>query len=389
MEPGGAPPGRLPTKRRPPGPSASSPALRPDPARLFEDTSAGAAAAFLAQPVSSFAAAYGSSLASQGKEIVGRNIDRFVPVTKLKYYFAVDTVYVGRKLGLLLFPFLHQSWRSSPTSWWQGWRWGPRTDSPPTCWACRRAPPWPGSLSRCWPFSSASTWSPSTRTSPPLTWWPSQGTSTLDQDPAPEDPVGGSGRGGAGAGSQEPAAHVPDHGCGQPAAAHHVLAHLPPHLLRDGSAKGAGRGASLLVGGLCGRLDTDHCGSGFSDLGVGGCCQGWVGSRSLFVDGGGGSGRGPRQASAQFPLPGGQHPFPTPLCMPEPLGSLHTTGERMAFSTRAPGFAACEQLSITTGGRGRLPGGGHGAAAPPPAHKLLASLFNFTAFGAVHTTPAQ
>ncbi|XP_028597613.2 protein YIF1B isoform X3 [Podarcis muralis] len=111
MEPGGAPPGRLPTKRRPPGPSASSPALRPDPARLFEDTSAGAAAAFLAQPVSSFAAAYGSSLASQGKEIVGRNIDRFVPVTKLKYYFAVDTVYVGRKLGLLLFPFLHQDWQ--------------------------------------------------------------------------------------------------------------------------------------------------------------------------------------------------------------------------------------------------------------------------------------
>uniref|UniRef100_A0A670IXM4 Protein YIF1 n=1 Tax=Podarcis muralis TaxID=64176 RepID=A0A670IXM4_PODMU len=104
------------TKRRPPGPSppqpgpsAPSPALRPDPTRLFEDTSAGAA--FLAQPVSSFAAAYGSSLASQGKEIVGRNIDRFVPVTKLKYYFAVDTVYVGRKLGLLLFPFLHQDWQ--------------------------------------------------------------------------------------------------------------------------------------------------------------------------------------------------------------------------------------------------------------------------------------
>ncbi|XP_053253589.1 protein YIF1B [Podarcis raffonei] len=106
--PGGAPPGRLPTKRRPPGPSASSPALGADPPRLFEDTSAGA---FLAQPVSSFAAAYGSSLASQGKEIVGRNIDRFVPVTKLKYYFAVDTVYVGRKLGLLLFPFLHQDWQ--------------------------------------------------------------------------------------------------------------------------------------------------------------------------------------------------------------------------------------------------------------------------------------
>ncbi|XP_033014534.1 protein YIF1B [Lacerta agilis] len=114
--PGGATPSRMPTKRRPPasspaplGLSASSPALRADPQRLFEDTSA--SAAFLSEPVSSFAAAYGSSLASQGKEIVGRNIDRFVPVTKLKYYFAVDTVYVGRKLGLLLFPFLHQDWQ--------------------------------------------------------------------------------------------------------------------------------------------------------------------------------------------------------------------------------------------------------------------------------------
>ncbi|XP_064149656.1 protein YIF1B isoform X3 [Loxodonta africana] len=30
--------------------------------------------------------------------------------TKLKYYFAVDTVYVGKKLGLLVFPYLHQDW---------------------------------------------------------------------------------------------------------------------------------------------------------------------------------------------------------------------------------------------------------------------------------------
>lgn len=35
-------------------------------------------------------------------------IDRIIPVGKLKYYFAVDTVYVGKKLGLLLFPYMHQ-----------------------------------------------------------------------------------------------------------------------------------------------------------------------------------------------------------------------------------------------------------------------------------------
>jgi hypothetical protein len=30
-----------------------------------------------------------------------------VSTSRLKYYFAVDTSYVGKKLGLLLFPFLH------------------------------------------------------------------------------------------------------------------------------------------------------------------------------------------------------------------------------------------------------------------------------------------
>ncbi|XP_053123334.1 protein YIF1B [Hemicordylus capensis] len=122
---------RAAAKRRLPAPAC--PRLA-DPHQLFDDTSSGAAAppagraaasssspaggaayseqaSFLSEPVSSFAAAYGSSLATHGKEIVDRHIDRFIPVTKLKYYFAVDTVYVGRKLGLLLFPFLHQDWQ--------------------------------------------------------------------------------------------------------------------------------------------------------------------------------------------------------------------------------------------------------------------------------------
>ncbi|XP_060113795.1 protein YIF1B [Heteronotia binoei] len=58
-----------------------------------------------------FAAAYGPSLAAHGKQLVRGSIDRFVPLSKLKCYFAVDTLYVGRKLGLLLFPFLHQDWQ--------------------------------------------------------------------------------------------------------------------------------------------------------------------------------------------------------------------------------------------------------------------------------------
>ncbi|XP_071979552.1 protein YIF1B [Engystomops pustulosus] len=66
--------------------------------------------AFLSEPMSNFAMAYGSSLATQGKEMVDKNIDRIIPVNKLKYYFAVDTVYVGKKIGLLLFPYMHQDW---------------------------------------------------------------------------------------------------------------------------------------------------------------------------------------------------------------------------------------------------------------------------------------
>ncbi|KAK0142591.1 Protein YIF1B [Merluccius polli] len=49
----------------------------------------------------------------RGKEMVDKNLDRFIPISKLKYYFAVDTVYVGKKLGLLVFPYMHENWEVS------------------------------------------------------------------------------------------------------------------------------------------------------------------------------------------------------------------------------------------------------------------------------------
>ncbi|XP_053824492.1 protein YIF1B isoform X2 [Vidua chalybeata] len=121
-----------------PPPKRRGPARLADPRPLFEDTSAtgaspgrgfgapppsassasssssaaasaafGPPGAFLAEPVTSLAAAYGSSLASH----VEGNLGRWVPVSRLKYYFAVDTVYVGRKLRLLVFPFGHPDWQ--------------------------------------------------------------------------------------------------------------------------------------------------------------------------------------------------------------------------------------------------------------------------------------
>ncbi|XP_014675191.1 PREDICTED: protein YIF1B-B-like isoform X2 [Priapulus caudatus] len=61
-------------------------------------------------PMAAMAVQYGSNLAGHGKEYVAKNIDKYVPVSRLKYYFAVDNGYVGKKLALLFFPFSHMDW---------------------------------------------------------------------------------------------------------------------------------------------------------------------------------------------------------------------------------------------------------------------------------------
>jgi protein transport protein YIF1 len=53
---------------------------------------------------------YGQKLADQGKELVNKEIEKYVSVSKLKYYFAVDNRYVMTKLRLLFFPFSHRDW---------------------------------------------------------------------------------------------------------------------------------------------------------------------------------------------------------------------------------------------------------------------------------------
>ncbi|GCB77020.1 hypothetical protein scyTo_0019227, partial [Scyliorhinus torazame] len=107
---------------RPPAPSTM------DPNQLFDDTSAAAQPpqpgsytvqgidmglpinSFLGEPVADFAMAYGTTIASQGKDIVHKELNRFVSVNKLKYFFTVDTRYVSKKLALLMFPYTHQNW---------------------------------------------------------------------------------------------------------------------------------------------------------------------------------------------------------------------------------------------------------------------------------------
>jgi len=65
---------------------------------------------FLTDPMASMAMQYGQSIAGQGKVMVEEKLEKYVSLSKLKFYFAVDTGYVTKKLAILLFPFTHMDW---------------------------------------------------------------------------------------------------------------------------------------------------------------------------------------------------------------------------------------------------------------------------------------
>lgn len=70
----------------------------------------GGQAGVLSDPMAAMAMQYGQTLAGQGKEIVNEKFEKYIAVSRLKYYFAVDTAYVAKKLILLFFPFTHKDW---------------------------------------------------------------------------------------------------------------------------------------------------------------------------------------------------------------------------------------------------------------------------------------
>ncbi|KAF6205729.1 hypothetical protein GE061_019902 [Apolygus lucorum] len=53
---------------------------------------------------------YGSQIMDSGKEMVNKELNKYVSVPLLKHYFAVDTSYVAQKLKLVVFPFSHGDW---------------------------------------------------------------------------------------------------------------------------------------------------------------------------------------------------------------------------------------------------------------------------------------
>jgi len=68
------------------------------------------AAAQMNPVMTDMAMRYGQDMMGKGQEELKKNLDKYVSIGQLKYYFAVDTTYVAKKLGLLLFPFSHSDW---------------------------------------------------------------------------------------------------------------------------------------------------------------------------------------------------------------------------------------------------------------------------------------
>eukprot|EP00088_Acartia_fossae_P017213 TRINITY_DN19753_c0_g1_i1.p1 TRINITY_DN19753_c0_g1~~TRINITY_DN19753_c0_g1_i1.p1 ORF type:complete len:372 (-),score=90.87 TRINITY_DN19753_c0_g1_i1:862-1977(-) len=60
--------------------------------------------------VTNLAMSYGRDFVGKGQEEIKRNLDKWVSISQLKYYFAVDTTYVTKKLSLILFPYVQKDW---------------------------------------------------------------------------------------------------------------------------------------------------------------------------------------------------------------------------------------------------------------------------------------
>uniref|UniRef100_A0A1I8ILJ6 Protein YIF1 n=2 Tax=Macrostomum lignano TaxID=282301 RepID=A0A1I8ILJ6_9PLAT len=60
--------------------------------------------------VNDMAMQYGQQVFGQGTQYVQENLNKYVTNSRIKYYFAVDNAYVGKKLMLLLFPYANKNW---------------------------------------------------------------------------------------------------------------------------------------------------------------------------------------------------------------------------------------------------------------------------------------
>ena len=106
-------------KNRPTPPAAPSNAYSaynpPNPSQSSQGNNPGMFSSvpesFMGNPMmTGMAMQYGNELMGRGGEEFKKNLDKYVSIGQLKYYFAVDTSYVTKKLGVLLFPFMRSDW---------------------------------------------------------------------------------------------------------------------------------------------------------------------------------------------------------------------------------------------------------------------------------------
>ena len=83
------------------------PQQQPQPNMPQQPQLPGQFAMFQQPMVQGMAMQYGQQLADQGKQLMESQFEKYVPITRLKYYFAVDNKYVINKLRLIFFPFTH------------------------------------------------------------------------------------------------------------------------------------------------------------------------------------------------------------------------------------------------------------------------------------------
>ncbi|KAI9204427.1 YIF1-domain-containing protein [Polychytrium aggregatum] len=61
-------------------------------------------------PTAQIGVQFGKSALEHGSKVVSQNINRYVNVSQMKYYWDVSNTYVLQKLSILVFPFRHKSW---------------------------------------------------------------------------------------------------------------------------------------------------------------------------------------------------------------------------------------------------------------------------------------
>nr|CAH8840625.1 unnamed protein product [Trichobilharzia regenti] len=86
----------------------------PSSVQRASDNTGGTHGPFVQNPfIPDLAVRYGSAMFGEGANYVQKNVNEYVNVNRLKYYFSVNNSYVAKKIGLVLFPFAHTKWASN------------------------------------------------------------------------------------------------------------------------------------------------------------------------------------------------------------------------------------------------------------------------------------